>query len=527
MMRISRRQVTQGAVSAAALTLCPPSIRAQDEQILRFVAEADLKVLDPVWTTAYITRNHSYLVYDTLFGIDENLLVKPQMVERTVVSPDGMKYTFTLRDGLRWHDGHSVVAEDCVESIKRWGKANRFGQLLMARIGKIAAIDKNTFTIELVEHFGPVLDALGGHRPPFMMPARIASTPPEQQIKEIIGSGPFKFARDEWQPGEQAIYLRNSDYIPRNESPSGSAGGKNVHVNRVIWRYIPDPWDASEALARGEVDWWQQPPLEFIPKMTENPELQVYRLYPLGGQGWLRPNFLHAPFNNKQARQALLHMMDQVTYLHMAIGEAEYYRTCYSVYSCGSPYATTIGAEPMMQPDRVRARELVKASGYDGRPVVVHQVTDNPFLNAVAIVTRRRLESIGFKIVLKPMDWSTSLVERARKDPPENGGWNLIHTWWEAADIMNPAVHAGLSGAGPSAWFGWPDVPQLESLIAKWVHETDQTPKNHLANEIQKLALDEVTYVPWGEWVQPTVFRKSLRDVLKFGAPLFWNVKIT
>jgi peptide/nickel transport system substrate-binding protein len=220
-------------------------------------------------------------------------------------------------------------------------------------------------------------------------------------------------------------------------------------------------------------------------------------------------------------------MMDQVTYLHWAIGEQDYYRACYSVYSCGSPYATTVGAEPMVQHDLVRARELVKESGYDGRPLVVHHVTDNPFLNAVAIVTRRRLESIGFKTILRPMDWSTSLIARAKKDPAEKGGWNLIHTWWEGADIMNPAVHAGLSGAGSRAWFGWPNLPQLDSLVAKWVHEVDQTRRRQLAAEIQKVALDEVTYVPWGEWVQPTALRKSIRGVLKFGAPLFWNVRIT
>src|SRR3954465_13191911 len=228
MMRISRRQVTQGAVSAAALTLCPPSIRAQDEQILRFVAEADLKVLDPVWTTAYITRNHAYLVYDTLFGTDENLRVQPQMVNRTTVSPDGKKYTFTLRDGLRWHDGQPVVSEDCVESLKRWGKNNRFGQLLMAHTGKIAPVDKKTFTLELSERFGLVLEALGkpSSNVPFMMPARIASTSPDEQIRDIVGSGPFKFVREEWQPGEQVVYLRNADYVPRDEGPSGSTGGK-------------------------------------------------------------------------------------------------------------------------------------------------------------------------------------------------------------------------------------------------------------------------------------------------------------
>src|SRR3974390_167952 len=103
---ISRRQVSRGAAAAAASTLGAPSVQAQKaQQILRFVAQADLKILDPIWTTAYITRNHGYLVYETLFGTDENSEVRPQMVDRTTVSPDGMKFTFTLRDGLSWQYG--------------------------------------------------------------------------------------------------------------------------------------------------------------------------------------------------------------------------------------------------------------------------------------------------------------------------------------------------------------------------------------------------------------------------------------
>jgi peptide/nickel transport system substrate-binding protein len=220
-------------------------------------------------------------------------------------------------------------------------------------------------------------------------------------------------------------------------------------------------------------------------------------------------------------------MMDQVTYLALAIGQAEYYRTCDSVFACGGPYATKTGAEPMMKHDLTTASQLVKESGYDGRPVVVLHVTDIPFMNAAAIVTRQRLASIGFKVIFKEMDWSTSLIARARKDPPEKGGWNLLHTWWPASDVINPAVHFGLSGAGSRAWFGWPDVPQMERLITDWVRATDDTKRKQIANEAQRVALDEVTYVPWGEWVQPTAFRKSMRDVLKFGAPLFWNVKVT
>ena len=284
---------------------------------------------------------------------------------------------------------------------------------------------------------------------------------------------------------------------------------------------------AAEALGAGEVDWWQKPPLDFTPKIEQNPDLQTFLFDPLGAQGWLRPNCLHPPFNNKKARQALLHMMDQETYLGWAIGQSEYYRACPSVFACGSPYATRVGTEPMIEHDLTKARQLVKESDYDGQPLVVLHITDRPFLNAAGIVTRQRLESIGFKVILKGMDWSTNLIVRARKEPPNKGGWNLIHTWWLAADVINPAVHFGISGAGPRAWFGWPDVPQLEKLVTDWVRETDQAKRKQLADEVQKVAFSEVTYVPWGEWVQPTAFRRNVRDVLKFGAPVFWNVRLT
>jgi peptide/nickel transport system substrate-binding protein len=284
MGHVSRRKVVRGGAAAAAIMFGARSVRTQPSHssTLRFAAHADLKVLDPVWTTAYITLNHGYLVYDTLFGTDENLQIRKQMVDRVIASSDGMKYTFTLRDGLRWHDGHPVVSEDCVESLKRWGKNNRFGQLLIAHTAKIIAVDKATFALELAEPFGLVLEALGSLRAPFMMPARIASTPAEEQIKEIVGSGPFKFARDEWQPGEQVVYVRNSEYIPRNETPSGSTGAKTVFLDRVIWRYIPDPWDAAEDLAAGKVDWWEQPPLDFIPRIEQGSDQSRRSLWVIG-----------------------------------------------------------------------------------------------------------------------------------------------------------------------------------------------------------------------------------------------------
>jgi peptide/nickel transport system substrate-binding protein len=528
MIPITRRRLLGGAAAASAFPIGPPSSPAQHgRRTIRFAPHGGLRTLDPIWNTAYITRNHGYLVYDTLFGTDEDQQIKPQMVETTTVSDNGMKYTFTLRDGLAWHDGQTVLAEDCVASLKRWGSRDRFGQLLLAHTAKIAPVDKKTFTLELAEPFGLVLEALGkpSSNVPFMMPARIAAVSPNEQIKEIVGSGPFKFVSNEWQPDEQAVYVRNDEYVPRNGPPSGSTGGKKVYIDAVVWRYIPDAWDAAAELEAGRIDWWEQPPLDFAVKIEQNPDFVTVNTDWI--QGWLRPNCLYPPFNNKKARQALLHMMDQVTYLHWVIGQPQYYRACHSVFACNSPYATSVGAEPMIEHNIQRASQLVKESGYDGRPIVLYHVTDIPIMNGAAIVARQRLERVGFKVLLRGMNWAAHQAVRANKDPPSKGGWNLIQTWWQSPDVSNPAVHFGISGAGEKGWFGWPDIPRLESLITDWVRAPDEVGRHSIAEQVQKVAMDEVPYVPWGEYVAPWACRKNLRDFVRFGPPVFWNVKVT
>ncbi len=530
MSDLDRRQfLAAGAAAAAAVALRAPAVHAQKRAgTLRFVPHADLKVLDPIWTTAYITRNHSYMIYDTLFGTDANLQIKPQMVEKWSTASKGLKWTFTLRDGLKWHDGKPVVAEDAVESIKRWSKRDPMGKLLAAHTARIAAVDRKSFTLELAQPFGPVLDALGkpSSNVPFIMPARIAATPDTEQIKEVIGSGPFKFVKEEWQPGNQVVYVRNPDYVPRTDPPSGSAGGKAVHVERVVWRYIPDPATAAAALEAGEIDWYENPPVDFAPRFESNHDLTLFIQDPRGTQGWIRPNHLHPPFNNKKARQALLWMVDQKKYLQAAIGVPKYYRPCASVYPCGTPLETTAGAEALLKPDLGRARQLVKESGYDGRPVVVLDPSDISLTHGAALVSRELMTQIGFNVDLQAMDWSTVVARRAKKDPPDKGGWNVLFTWWIASDVINPAVHAGISGAGASAWFGWPENGRIEELKIQWVRATDPARQKQLAAEIQKIALDEVLYVPFGQWALPTVYRKHVQGVLQFPAPLFWNVTI-
>ena len=525
---LSRRQFLGGATAtAAAATLGAPRVHAQKKGgTVRFIPHADLKVLDPIATTAYITRNHSYMIYDTLFGTDANLAIKPQMVDKFASSNKGMKWTFTLRDGLKFHDGQPVAAQDAVESLKRWSKRDPLGRLLAAHTARMAPVDRKTFTLELAAPFGLVLEAIGkpSSNVPFIMPARIAATSENEPIKETIGSGPFRFVKDEWQPGNQVVYVKNADYVPRNEAPSGSTGGKAVLLDRVVWRPMADHATANAALEAGEIDWWENPPLDFVPRIEQNASLATFITDPRGTQGWVRPNHKHPPFNNKKARQALLYIVDQPKYLKAAIGVEKYYRTCPALFSCGGPYESAAGAPG--KPDIEKAKALVKESGYDGRPVVVLDPTDIALTHGAALVTRELLTQIGFNVDLQAMDWSSVVARRAKKEPPAQGGWNMLFTWWIASDVVNPAVHAGISGAGDGAWFGWPESARIEELKIQWARATDRARQKQLAEEIQKIAYDEVFYVPFGQWVLPTAYRKSVSGVLQFPAPLFWNVSI-
>ena len=526
MTHVTRRTFLAGSIAATALARAPRAHAQKRGGTLRFVPHADLKILDPIWTTAYITRNHGYLVYDTLFATDGNLKIQPQMVDKWSVSANKMRWSFTLRDGLKFHDGQPVTAEDCVASIKRWGARDTVGRLLLASVGKLASVDRKTFTLELEQPFGLVLEAIGkpSSNVPFIMPARLAATDPNEQVKETIGSGPYRFVKDDWQPGNRVVYVRNSDYAPRQEAPSGAAGGKRVFVDRVEWRYIPDPATAGAALEAGEVDYWENIRLDYVPRLEKNPNVAVFVTDPRGSQGCLRPNHLHPPFNNKKARQALLYMVDQKMYLDAVIGNDKYFRTCPAIFMCGgTPFESSVAAP---KPDTERARQLLKESGYDGRPLVVLDPTDSPYAHAPALVTAELLRRIGANVDLQAMDWSTMVARRANKSPVGQGGWNIFHTWATGLDVVTPAVNAWIGGAGEKAWFGWPSSEAMEKLRAEFTRQPDPVKQRQLTEQIQQLTYDDVPYVPWGQFVVPNAFRKNVQGVLQFGATLLWNISV-
>jgi len=326
-------RIVKFTLAAAAAALM--SVAAHAQGTLRVVMLSDLKILDPMWTTAYIVRDHGYMVYDTLLAMDEKLEIKPQMLSGWKVSDDKLTYTFTLRDGLAFHDGAPVTSEDCIASIKRWGVRDTMGQKLLQFTKELAAVDARTFTLTLKEPYGLVIESLGkpSSNVPFIMPKRVAETPADKQITEFVGSGPFVFMKDLWRPGEKVVYEKFKGYKPRPEPASGLAGGKTVHLDRVEWVVLPDIQTAINALIAGELDMVQQPPFDLLPVLEKTKDIQVIDLNVLGTHFAFRFNTLHKPFDNPKVRQAALYALNQKDVLQGGVGNPKYARECKALFA--------------------------------------------------------------------------------------------------------------------------------------------------------------------------------------------------
>ena len=524
--KVSSRISSSIILLALAAVLVMPSLA--DAKTITAVMHSDLRVIDPGITTAYITRDHGYMVYDTLLAEDANFKIQPQMAEWKV-SDDKLTYTFTLRDGLKWHDGAPVTAEDCVASLKRWGKNDGMGQKLMDFTASLEATDARTITLKLKEPYGLVLESIGkpSSLVPFMMPKRLAETPPGQQIKEQIGSGPFKFVQAEFQPGVKAVYEKNKDYVPRKEPPSWTSGGKVVKVDRVEWITMADAQTAMNALQSGDIDFFENPSFDVIPILTANPELKVEVLNKLGFQTLGRMNFLYPPFDNVKVRRAAFLAMNQKDVLDALVGNPEYYLICGAVFVCGTPLASDVGSESLVKGNGMaEAKKLLAESGYDGTPVVLMAPGDVVTLKAQPIVAAQLLRDAGFKVDVQATDWQTVVTRRASQKPPKEGGWNIFFTNWVGADVANPVANVSVGGRGKNGgWFGWAEDAKVEAMRDAFARSSSLDEQKKIAADIQKENYDQVIYIPLGQYLIPSAWRKSLTGVLDGPAtPIFWNI---
>jgi peptide/nickel transport system substrate-binding protein len=512
----------------AALGLAAPGAFAQQGKTLKIVAHADVKILDPTFTTAYISRNFGYMVYDMPFGLDEKGQPKPQMVDKYTTSKDGKLWTFTLRPGLKFSDGAPVKASDVVASMQRWTSKDSIGRAMTAiSAAEWKAVDDNTFTLTLKEPFGMVLEGMAKPSgfPPVVMPERIAKLPTTQPLTEVLGSGPYIFKRDEWVPGNKVVFVRNPNYVPRNEPANGLAGGKKTQFDRVEWYYIPDANSAVAALKKGEVDLIEQVPPDYINPLRSDGNV---KLVPSGSwQGWMVMNQLHPPFNNPKVRQAVLKAVNQDRFM-AAMGYPKDMRLtqCATFFICGSANETFAGAEPWRTPDVAKAKELLAQSGYKGEKVVLLVPSDVTYLNAEAMMAAQTLRSLGMNVDMQTSDWASIGARRAKKDAPEAGGWNMYVTVAGSFDADSPITNAYLSASCGTALPGWPCDKQLDDLRNAWLKETNPARRKQLLEQFHARAYEALPYINAGQYSPAMAVRKEVKGAEKLwgGLPLVWNL---
>jgi peptide/nickel transport system substrate-binding protein len=518
--------------AAAAVLAAPRVARAQAARALKFVPHANLAVVDPVASTAYITRNHGFLVWDTLYAFDESYTPRPQMVAGETVEDDGRRWTFTLREGLRFHDGEPVRAEDVVASLARWARRDAYGSRLASLTEEMTAADDRRVVIRLKRPFAHMRAALGkpGSLAPFIMPARIAARDAFQPFgpAEVIGSGPFRFRADELVSGARVVYERFEGYVPRDEAPSFLAGAKRVRIPRVEWTIIPDPATTAAALRSGEVAWWERATPDLLPALRREAGLAVEIPDPLGFISTLRVNHLQPPFDNAALRRALLPAVSQADYMQAVMGtDPALWRTGVGVFTPGTPLASDAGLAAMRF-DLERARRAVAESGYKGEPVVVLAATDVPAVAALSAVGIDMLRKMGLAVEEQAMDWGSVVRRLGSREPAARGGWSAYFSNWAGLDHIDPAGHLVLRGNGAQGFIGWPDSPALERLRDAWFDAPDLASQQAVARAMQEQAMVDVPYVPLGQFFQPMAYRRTLRGVAQPGGiPRFWDVEIT
>jgi peptide/nickel transport system substrate-binding protein len=525
---MKRRTVLKAALGGAAALAAPSIVRAADATTLTFAPQADVAALDPVWTTADVTRNHAFMVFDTLYGLDDNFQPHPQMVEGHTISADKLEWNLTLRDGLKFHDGTPVLARDVVASVSRWEKRDTFGAVLAAATDELSAPSDKVVKFRLKKPFALLPDALAvtTNMCP-IMPERLPKTDAFTQVTEMVGSGPFRFVPSEHISGSKAVYHKFDGYVPRTGGPAqGTCGPKTVHFDRVEWTVIPDPATKAQALINNEIDWWENPVIDLVPQLKGNKDIVVTVKDHTGEIGCLRFNELFPPFDNPAIRRIVASAVEQRGYMEAVAGAApDLIMPEMGLFVPKTPMANDVGLSNMVGlKDVAKLKKQLADAGYKGEKIIVMVASDFPTINAIGQVGVDMMQQIGLNVEQQALDWGTVVQRRASKEPPDKGGWNVFFTFLGGPGNVSPASNIAIRASGGNAWFGWPNIPKLEALRLSWFDAPDLAAQQKVCEAIQAEWWNGPTFANTGGYFQPTAFRNTLTDIPE-GIPQFYRVR--
>lgn len=513
-------------LTAATVLSMGMAMVAHAESVLRIRDVGDIQQMDPLLSTNYPMRDMSYLLWDTLFAMDAKFEVKPQMVDTFTTSADGKVYDFTLRSGLKFHDGAPVTSADVIASVNRWMGKDSLGQEIAKRLDKIEATGATSFRISLKEPFSQLLNGLGRMTayPLFIMPERIAKTPIGEKLPELVGSGPFKLV--EWQPGVKFVVEKFADYVPRAEPASNLAGGKVAKVDRIERITIPDDTSALNALLAGEIDFVTEVPYDQLAVVEGEEDITVSTKPLLGKSLQIVLNHTQPPFDNIKVRQAVQLALNQQDFMATLLGDrTDLYKLCAAIFMCGAPYETDVNSDRYMKSDPEKAKALLKEAGYDGTPITFLHPTDQVFQRDMGTVLVQALRNAGFTVDDRQMDLATMFSRRNNKGTPAEGGWNMFLTAFGGDAMMDPLTNPYVTGACEKAFVGWPCDEELQARWKAFLLSGDQASRKEAAVKIQERANEIVTFIPMGQYYGVSGWSKSLSGMIESPLQLYWNIE--
>lgn len=486
---------------------------------LRVVAQASTETLDTSFSAAYVITVVSGHIWERLFERDAGFNPSPQMVSDWEVDGAGTTYTFTLRDGLKFHDGGSVTSDDVIPSVQRMWETTAAGEMLGSQLveGGLTKIDDKTFSMTFQKPIGVVITGLAAPWPlQNIWPERIANTPAQEDHGEegAIGTGPYKLA--EWIRGNKLVVERFDDYVPRGEEGSYLAGAKIAYLDRIEWLEVPAEETKIAGLKTGEWDVVDGAGLDFFADLSEDPTLGVAKYE---RHFWTFDfNMTSPPANLKLLRQGIQAAVD-IEALAAAVGPSDLWSLCPARYRCGTPLESSVGSEFYNEHDVEKGKRLVAESGYDGETFLLMNPNDYATITPMGQVLKPAFEELGIVVEMPSMDWATLL---SRLPDPD---WDAITDWWVQWASPDPVADGMVSGTLYFGNFGDdPEVERTKALRLEYAFEPDPARQLEIIGEIQLALYDSVPHVIGAQWASIYPYTTNLKNFDVDVFPVYVNV---
>ena len=505
-----------GLALAACLAAAMTALADAQQKVLRAVLHADVRVLDPIWTTQTIANIHGMLVYDTLFGNDDGMQPKPQMVDTYDITEDKLVYTFTLRDKLKFHDGSPVTTKDVMASLERWGKKRRrrHPPVLVRRQARGHRRQDLPHDAEA----NPTAwcwnrSARPTRRWPSSCATRMRRPTRSSRSRRRSAPAPSSSPRTSGCRAARRCTLGTPTMRPGPAArrPSSFAGSKFPGVDRIELVWISDPQTAMSALINGEIDFYENPNIDFYPILEKARGVKLMKTGKLNStHGMIRLNHLHPPFNNVKARQAMYHLINQENFLRAIVGDPKYYRICHGLITCGSPLGNDGGSAWLKEYNPKKALQLLKEAGYNGEPITVLATTDHNTITPATQVLIQAMREAGINVDAQSMDWGSVVSRRAKKEPPAQGGWNIFVTTTGGVGVGQPgAAHLDRRRLRQGRCSAGRATPRSRSCSNDYAFALKDEEKTKIARDLQTRAIEQVVYIPFGQWDQMLAYRSD------------------